>query len=116
MLNAEPAQAELKKLENKQWVEIRIASVARLPDASRGVARSLLGQDEPTALMDAVAQARFGQKIIGRSPAWMRVHGSSSSRRFSPVWRQLWNADGNRSTGFRINPAGHASDSARRSI
>jgi hypothetical protein len=64
MLNPEQAQAELKKLENKQWVEIRIASVERLPVASRSVARSLLGQDERPALLDAAAQAQFGQKII----------------------------------------------------
>src|SRR5688572_19448746 len=64
MLTPEQAQAELMKLENKQCVETRIASVARLPEASRGVARSLLGQDEPPALLDAAAQAQFGQRII----------------------------------------------------
>jgi hypothetical protein len=44
MLNREQAQAELKKHETKEWVETRIALVARLPEASRDVARSPLGK------------------------------------------------------------------------
>jgi hypothetical protein len=64
MLNREQAQAELRKLENKQWVEVRVASAARLPEAMRGTARSLLGQDEQPVLLDAVAQAQLGQKIL----------------------------------------------------
>jgi hypothetical protein len=64
MLNHEQAQAELKKLEDKQWVEVRVASVARLPETMRGTARTLLGQEEAPALLDIVERAQATQKIL----------------------------------------------------
>jgi hypothetical protein len=45
MLNREEAQAALKKAENQRWVEDRVTSANRLPDASRALARTLLGVD-----------------------------------------------------------------------
>ncbi|MFN0066493.1 MAG: DUF5724 domain-containing protein [Limisphaerales bacterium] len=65
MLNLEQAQAELKKLENKQWVEIRVASVASMSEAMRGTARMLLGQEDAPGLLAASEQARATQKILG---------------------------------------------------
>ena len=64
MLNREQAQAELKKLENKQWVEVRVASVARLPATMRGTARMLLGQEEAPVLLAVAEQAQATQKIL----------------------------------------------------
>lgn len=57
MLNPEQAQAELKKFENKQWVEVRLDSAARLPEGLRKTARSMLGAEEAPAAFD-VAQAQ----------------------------------------------------------
>jgi len=64
MLNREQAQAELKKLENKQWGEARIASAMLLPETMRGTARALLGQDEEPAFFDAGRHAKLGQRIL----------------------------------------------------
>ena len=64
MLNSEQAEAELKKLENKQWVEVRLESAARLPEGLRKTARSMLGAEEAPAMFDAVAQAQLGQKLL----------------------------------------------------
>lgn len=64
MLNREQAQAELKKLENKQWVEVRVASVARLPETIRRTARTLLGQEEAPALLAVAEQALATQQIL----------------------------------------------------
>jgi hypothetical protein len=46
MINQEQAKAELKKIENPQWIETRLASAVRLSGALPGTVRSLLGQDQ----------------------------------------------------------------------
>lgn len=90
MLNREQAQAELKTLENKQWVEIRVASANQLPEALRGTARAMLGQDQqPAALFDVVAQAQLGQKVMELFAA---MNDSERLRFFEAVFPGLGSA------------------------
>jgi hypothetical protein len=50
MLNQEQAQAELKKLENKQWLAGRVSGLEALPQELRDTARTLLGGEDETYL------------------------------------------------------------------
>ena len=61
MLDSEQAQAELKKLENKQWVEVSLDSAARLPEGLRERARGMLGA---YASLDIPTQKQLGQKLL----------------------------------------------------
>ena len=65
MLKPEQAQAELKKLENKQWVAARVAATASLPEALRETARSLLPEDaRQHAMFRAYGNAEHSQKCL----------------------------------------------------
>lgn len=64
MLNSEQAQAELKKLETKQWAQARLSTLDRLPENMRLTARSLLGQFEPAVLEPESASLEQNQQKI----------------------------------------------------
>src|SRR5207302_3750853 len=51
MLNQEQAQTELKKLENKEWIQTRLAAAGRLPEGVRDSVRIFLPDDKLPAIM-----------------------------------------------------------------
>lgn len=64
MLTPEQAQAELKKLESKDWVERCRTTVEQLPTGTREVARSFLGLEPSPYLLPLEERAARGQRLV----------------------------------------------------
>jgi hypothetical protein len=64
MLNREQAQAELKKLENKEWIAARVSAADGLAEGLRDTARSILGAEEESASKTRAEQVKRQQQVI----------------------------------------------------
>ena len=64
MLKPEQAQAELKKLENKEWIAARVVAADGLPGGLRDTARSILGVEDTAMAKLRGANAKQQQEVV----------------------------------------------------
>jgi Family of unknown function (DUF5724)/Domain of unknown function (DUF4132) len=82
MLNREQAQAELKKLENKQWVAARVGATNNLAEGLRATARSILGAEDKSSPRTREERVKRQQQVL---KTFLTVDGDARLRLFEAM-------------------------------